>query len=428
MRRRIWWALVLSASLAPCAIGQSTTAVASPAPFPLYVKVQLDKAVKLSSLKPGDVTEGNLARDVYSADGKVFSAGSHVRLTVDHVERKRRARTDRWPWLVQLFMPRYQNFPSFNQASVSVLNGLESELQVSLLSASLRTEVHAEAKKRKERAEDATVKIANSVGSTGPESRSPDAPRSPSGPIMALEAHQTNPAANLAQADLAFAEANSVTLPAGTTCRVLLLNGISASKNRPGDAIRARLLEPIELDSHTVLPTGSIFDGSVVRATPPRMLSRAGSLLIDFTGVTLPAGRRIPVSASLTGVEVNRGSHTKIDAEGRLHGDRPGVAWMLINGGVTAGIAKEVDDGTQLILEAILSGATDASTAGAARIAGTVVSGIFMLTRHGRDVILPSRTEMGIVLNRPLTLSGESGASANSLENPGAPAALTGKY
>jgi hypothetical protein len=63
-------------------------------------------------------------------------------------------------------------------------------------------------------------------------------------------------------------------------------------------------------------------------------------------------------------------------AEGRLHGDRPGFAWMLINGGVTAGIAKEVDDGTQLVMEAILSGATDASTAGTARIAGTVVSGI----------------------------------------------------
>jgi hypothetical protein len=135
------------------------------------------------------------------------------------------------------------------------------------------------------------------------------------------------------------------------------------------------------------------------------MLSRAGSLSLTFTSLTLLDGSRLSVSASVTAVEVNRGSRTKIDAEGRLHGDRPGVAWMLINGGVTAGIAKEVDDGTQLVMEAILSGATDASTAGTARIAGTIVSGIFMLTRHGRDVILPNLTEMNITLNRPLTLS-----------------------
>jgi hypothetical protein len=44
---------------------------------------------------------------------------------------------------------------------------------------------------------------------------------------------------------------------------------------------------------------------------------------------------------------------------------------MLINIGVTAGIAKEVDDGAQLVIEAIVSTATDASTAGTARIVAT---------------------------------------------------------
>jgi hypothetical protein len=183
------------------------------------------------------------------------------------------------------------------------------------------------------------------------------------------------------------------------------LQSVSASKSHAGDPVQARLLEPVALDSHVILPAGSMFEGNVIAATPPRMLSRAGSLSLTFTHLTLPEGNHLPVSASLTAVEVNRGSHTKVDAEGRLHGDRPGAAWMLINSGVTAGIAKEVDDGTQLVMEAILSGATDASTAGTARIAGTVVSGIFMLTRHGRDVILPNLTEMNIVLNRPLPLN-----------------------
>jgi hypothetical protein len=81
--------------------------------------------------------------------------------------------------------------------------------------------------------------------------------------------------------------------------------------------------------------------------------------------------------------------------------------WMLINGGVAGGIAKEVDDGTQLIVEAIISTATDASTAGTARIAGTIVSAGFMLTRKGHDVVLPNHTEMVITLNRPLTFSAQ---------------------
>jgi hypothetical protein len=87
-----------------------------------------------------------------------------------------------------------------------------------------------------------------------------------------------------------------------------------------------------------------------------------------------------------------------------MHGDRPGKLWMLLNAGVTAGIGKEVDDGTQLIIEALASTATDASTAGAARIVSTCVSAIFMLTRHGRDVVLPKYTQLKITFDRPVQI------------------------
>lgn len=85
---------------------------------------------------------------------------------------------------------------------------------------------------------------------------------------------------------------------------------------------------------------------------------------------------------------------------------------MLINGGVAGGIAKEVDDGTQLAIEAILSGATDASTGGTAGIAGMIVSGVFMLSRHGRDVILPDFTSVDVTLTRPLTLAVQTVSSS----------------
>ena len=62
----------------------------------LYVKVQLDGPVKLSTLKPGDVVGGKLSRSVYANDRLLFPAGSRVRLTVDKLEVRRKAPNDHW--------------------------------------------------------------------------------------------------------------------------------------------------------------------------------------------------------------------------------------------------------------------------------------------------------------------------------------------
>lgn len=93
-----------------------------------------------------------------------------------------------------------------------------------------------------------------------------------------------------------------------------------------------------------------------------------------------------------------------MDAEGRIHAQHPGKARFLLDFGVTAGISKESDDTTQLIIEAISSTATDASTAGVARFAAMGASAIFLLTRHGRDVMLPAYTEMDVSLSRAVSL------------------------
>ncbi len=48
-----------------------------------------------------------------------------------------------------------------------------------------------------------------------------------------------------------------------------------------------------------------------------------------------------------------------------------------------------------------MSSATDASTAGTARIVAACASGLFLVTRRGRDVIVPKYTEMDVIFNRP---------------------------
>ncbi len=371
----------------------------------VYVKVRLADRIKLSRLKPGDVVQGVLARDVYSADREIFSAGNHVRLTVDHLEKRRRPRNDHWPWVVNAFTPRHENYPVFKSATVSQTEG-ETSFQVSLIAVSRKREVHAQAKKKKSgqqsSEEHGTVEVSQSNV------------KQPVAPVMVLEAFGINSSAPGLASKAEGAESETAApgatpsaadLPTGTQCKILLLGDVSASKSKPGDVVQARLLEPVLLNSRVVLPAGSLIEGKVVKRTPPRWGSRAGSLSLSFTGLTLPGGNLILITASLAGAELDRRSHTKIDAEGQLRGEHPGVAWMAINIGVTAGLTKEADDTLQLIVEAIVSTATDASTAGVGRIAASCVSGIFMVSRHGRDVMIPRFTEMDIALDRPVSIT-----------------------
>jgi hypothetical protein len=368
----------------------------------LYVKIQLDRPLKVSALKPADVVEGRLSRDVYSGDRELFAAGSRARLTVDKLERRRRMPNDHWPWVVSFLTPRHENYPSFRSASVSLPDGREIPLQVSLISIGNEVGVHTQAKGR---LKDSVTKSAREAqeGSAASATTKSEANQK-AGPTVTVEARLTNGAMLGADADSSASPPGPVMLAAGTKAKIILLSSVSAGKSRSGDLFQARVVEPVRLDSRVLLPEGTLLEGRVVKSTPPRMLSRAGSLLLTFTALTLPGEAIIPASASVTAVELDQRSHTLMDPEGKLQGDRPGKAWMLVNAGVAAGIAKAVDDGTQLVVEAIVESATDASTAGSARIAAICVSGLFMLTRHGRDVALPRFTEMNIMFDRPVSL------------------------
>ena len=377
----------------------------------LYLKVRLDGPVKLSKLKPGDIVQGKLARDVYSDERELFAAESPVQLKVARMESRRRKANDHWPWVVKAFTPRHEKYPVFESATISGAQR-ERALQVSVISISRRREVHAQSKGKRQK-QSGTIEVSQQGGLYGAKNSTT--------PVMVLEAtavegtsSEDTKSAQSPQSELSALEA----LPAGTAFKILLLGDVSASRSKPGDVIEARLLQPAYSNSRLALPAGSLFTGKVLKPTPPRWGSRAGSLSLAFTAVTLPDGNLIPIAASLASAELDRASHTKIDAEGKLHGERAGKAWMAINLGVTAGLAKEVDDGTQLIVEALISTATDASTAGTARIAASCVSGIFMLTRHGRDVVLPRFTEMDIALDRPLEVTKkiESASTAEGLD------------
>jgi hypothetical protein len=382
----------------------------------LYLKVELDPTVRVSHLKPGDVVAGKLSRDVYQGDRDLLPAGSVVRLTVDKLGRRARIPNDHWPWVVKAFTPRRENYPIFQSAVVSLPNGTEALFRVSSISIRNEVSIHAHLNvKGDSLLHRSASPVTQTADSNSPSSSTPlrsERSKEKAKLILTLEATalESGRLTTLGAAETSSTShfpTGPVTLPAGTPARIILLDTVSASKSHPGDTFRARMIEPIRLDSQIVLPEGTVLEGKVVKSTPPRMLSRAGSLLLTFTGLAAPGGANRPVAASVSGVELDQRSQTRIDPEGKLGGDRPGKAWMLINLGVTAGISKEADDATQLIIEVVVSTATDASTAGVARIVGTCASGLFLLTRHGRDVVVPKFTEMTIIFDRPpsLTLS-----------------------
>src|SRR5207249_5676824 len=87
-----------------------------------------------------------------------------------------------------------------------------------------------------------------------------------------------------------------------------------------------------------------------------------------------------------------------------LHSRSPWKGRVLLDLGVSAGIAKITDDSIRLAIELVVAGATDACTAGVGRIAAAAMSGLFLLTRHGRDVVLPRYTEMEVTFSRPVLL------------------------
>lgn len=289
---------------------------------------------------------------------------------MDRLDRRWRAPNESLAWLV------------FHVANVTKPDNSQVPLDVFLVS--VNKEVEVEPKSRKN-------SVSAMSGIDFPHGTRPEL-----GPLVTLIASTQ---ANANSGVDTTAPRESLEIPSETEAKLILLRDISASKNHVSDSFQARLVEPVFLESRILLPEGTLFEVTVLKSQAPRTLSRSGSILLSFTNMTIPGGKRSPIAASVAGAQVSQRSHTVIDPEGRMHGDRPGKAWMLLIIGATAGITKEVDGITQLIIEALVSTATDASTAGTASVVSTCASAIFLLTpprsRCGSAEVHPNEKRPG---------------------------------
>ena len=395
--------LVLAGCLTALLPARAADNVRDDAP-PAFVELQLNSPAPFSRLKPGDVLQGEAVENVFSGYRLMIPKGTLISVRVSGTERRRKESGIHWPWPARYFTSKYRTVPTFDQLTASLSGGVAS-FPVSVVTG--YDEIHlaaqptgAKTPQKKQGSLSADVREKN------PRER---------GARLELVV-KTLPQANTTAQTVAMnarsdgaAQPRIEPLAAGTETKLALLGGLSASRSRPGDPFKAVLAEPLRLSSGKIVPQGSLFEGHVRKSIAPRWLSRPGSLYLVFNRLVLPTGDSLPIAASVVGIETNRHSKMKVDAEGNLSGGRPGKKQLLADLGVGFAVSKVADDGFQLIAEALVSTATDASTAGTARLVGMAVGGLYFVKRRGRDVILPPYTMISIRFDRsPLLLSPEA--------------------
>ena len=113
--------------------------------------------------------------------------------------------------------------------------------------------------------------------------------------------------------------------PAGTpetwSVHALLTAGVTSATARPGDAVRAVVVEPVlDKDGQLVVPQGSILVGHVTTAKAARTLGRNGKLRFTFQQVQFPqgSGASRPVEGALAGATTQGSQTLSLDAEGTV--------------------------------------------------------------------------------------------------------------
>ncbi|MGH9512739.1 MAG: hypothetical protein ACRD2U_11455 [Terriglobales bacterium] len=133
-------------------------------------------------------------------------------------------------------------------------------------------------------------------------------------------------------------------LPSGSVIHALLITPLSSATSKKGDLVDAVISQPLVVSDKLILPEGSHLQGEVLQVQRARRLERNGQLRIVFHKVVPPDGLEQKIEASLEGVEVAKGEHLALDAEGGAQVTAPrtrylttGIAVMLAASSVSEG-------------------------------------------------------------------------------------------
>jgi hypothetical protein len=179
---------------------------------------------------------------------------------------------------------------------------------------------------------------------------------------------------------------NAVTVPAGTSLLVRMIDTVDSKKNKIGDIFHGSLEDPLVVGTTVLAPKGADVYGKLAQAKSAGKISGSSDLTLELTGVRIN-GVIQPVTS------------TDYDVKGKSRGKQSAER---IGGGAAVGA----------IIGAIAGGGKGAAIgAGVGGGAGTAVQ---VLT-HGQQVRVPSETLLEFRLQQPLTVTAPA---ANPSSNP----------
>jgi hypothetical protein len=193
-----------------------------------------------------------------------------------------------------------------------------------------------------------------------------------SAPAAASSGAMAPAAASMASAD----PGGSVTIPAGQSLLVRMIDGVDSSKNHVGDIFHASLETDLMVGNSVVARKGTDVYGRLAEAKEAGHISGSSELQLELTRIVID-GRDYPVvSSDYTLQGKGRGSNTA----------------KKVGGGAVAGA----------IIGAIAGGGKGAAIgAGVGSAAG---AGVQVLTR-GQQVKVPSETVLEFRLQQPATVA-----------------------
>jgi hypothetical protein len=195
------------------------------------------------------------------------------------------------------------------------------------------------------------------------------------------------PILNLTEAVVVPAGTNSI--PEGAKLIVELESRLSSKESRAGDRFTARTSNPVvDEDGRTLLPAGSIIEGTVVDVQPAKRRRRSGIIQLTFENLRLENDRVIPIRGRPTNAEEN--DRHRFDEEGNVKNNSSTKGAIKIAG---------ASAGTGLAIGAAAGGALAGVGIGA--VAGLTVA----LLMKGSDVVIEPGHLFALELVQPVRLS-----------------------
>ena len=220
----------------------------------------------------------------------------------------------------------------------------------------------------------------------------PAAPGNTTGPAAATPA----PVRSEAEANEA-ADANAITIPAGTRIPLGLKQAISTKNAREGDPVYAETTFPFVMNDRVVVPAGTYIQGKITHVERAGRMKGRAEILMHFTSMIFPSGYTVMLPGSVQNTPGAEKTSVK-DSEGTIRHDSDTGKKVeeAAKGGVYGGSGGA--------LAGALAGGLNGARVGAG--AGAAAGIAWALLKRGSDVRLEVGTSIEMEILRAITIDG----------------------